>query len=108
MSAPIQPMRPGQPAPFSGEVEIRGPRGAHTGEQRTVVQGHTMPPTPKPGQYYTPAYRAHNGAGNPQPRCHDCLAKSQLKVFGLQRFLLFTCQQECLLNPSYERPFRRW
>jgi len=56
-------LKPGQPAPRSGEYGIVGPRGGKTGEERTAVQGKPMPPTPKPGQSYTMDRPAHNGAG---------------------------------------------
>jgi hypothetical protein len=55
--------KPGQPAPVSGEYEIRGPRGGDTNQERTAVQGKPLPPTPKPGQSYTISRPAHNGAG---------------------------------------------
>lgn len=44
--------KPGEKAPKSGQYEIRGPRGGHTGEERTVVKGEPMPPTPKANQKY--------------------------------------------------------
>lgn len=46
-------LKPGQTAPRSGQYEIRGPRGGHTGEERTVTRGEPMPPTPGRGQAYT-------------------------------------------------------
>jgi len=48
-----KPIRPGQKAPASGIYEIRGQRGGHTGEERTVVRGEPLPPTPKKGQGYS-------------------------------------------------------
>lgn len=45
-------LKPGQPAPRSGQYEIEGPRGGRTGAERTVTRGEPMPPTPKPGQRY--------------------------------------------------------
>lgn len=56
-------LKPGQPAPRSGEYGIVGPRGGPTGEERTAVKGKPMPPTPKPGQSYQMDRPAHNGAG---------------------------------------------
>jgi len=56
-------LKPGQPAPRSGEYGIVGPRGGATGEERTAVRGKPMPPTPKPGQTYQMDRPAHNGAG---------------------------------------------
>lgn len=44
--------KPGQKVPLSSQVEIIGPRGGRTGEERTVVEGERFPPTPKPGQQY--------------------------------------------------------
>jgi len=32
------PLKPGTPAPRSGQYELIGPRGGHTGEERTVVR----------------------------------------------------------------------
>ena len=46
--------KPGKISPGSGQVNIIGPRGGETGEERTVVKGHPFPPTPKPGQQYEP------------------------------------------------------
>lgn len=54
---------PGQKSPASAQVEIVGPRGGHTGDERTVVKGKPLPPTPKPGQGYRIADRTKNGAG---------------------------------------------
>jgi hypothetical protein len=58
--------KPGEPAPVSSQVEIVGPRGGHTGEERTVVQGKPLPPTPQAGQRYRVADPTHNGAGKPK------------------------------------------
>lgn len=44
--------KPGQEAPFSGQYEIIGPRGGHTGTERTVVKGEPLPPTPGHGMGY--------------------------------------------------------
>jgi hypothetical protein len=56
-------LKPGQSAPRSGEYEIRGKRGGHTHQERTVVRGAPLPPTPERGQRYSLARPAHNGAG---------------------------------------------
>lgn len=56
-------LKPGQVAPRSGEYEIRGPRGGHTGKERTVVKGERLPPAPKSGERYSLARPAHNNAG---------------------------------------------
>ena len=45
-------LKPGQPAPKSGQYQINGPRGGQ-GPERTVVRNEPMPPTLKPGQTYT-------------------------------------------------------
>jgi hypothetical protein len=42
--------KPGEKADRSGQYEIIGPRGGHTGTERTIPKGHTIPPTPAPGQ----------------------------------------------------------
>lgn len=41
-------LKPGQVAPRSGQYGLVGPRGGQTGQERTVVKGEPMPPTPKP------------------------------------------------------------
>jgi hypothetical protein len=45
-------LKPGQPAPKSGQYGIVGPRGGDTGKERTVTRGEPMPPTPKSGMGY--------------------------------------------------------
>jgi hypothetical protein len=45
-------LSPGTKAPESGQYEIIGPRGGRTGEERTVVKGEPLPPTPASGQRY--------------------------------------------------------
>ena len=59
-------LKPGDEAPASAQYEILGPRGGHTGEERTVPKGHTLPPTPGPGQTDRIADRTknHSGRGN--------------------------------------------
>lgn len=47
-----KPYKPGEKAPRSGQYEIVGPRGGRKGEERTVVKGEPLPPTPKPRQQY--------------------------------------------------------
>lgn len=49
---PRQPMKPGTPAPRSGQYEIIGPRGGRTGVERTVTRREPLPPTPDKGQGY--------------------------------------------------------
>lgn len=46
------PLRPGSPAPVSGQYPVIGPRGGNTGKEVTAIQGRTLPPTSKPGQTY--------------------------------------------------------
>jgi hypothetical protein len=47
-----KPLKPGQPAPRSGQYERIGPRGGETGKEITGVKGKTLPPTPGPNQGY--------------------------------------------------------
>ena len=56
-------LKPGDKAPASGQYEIRGTRGGSTGQERTVVRGEPLPPTPKSGQSYKIADRTRNKAG---------------------------------------------
>lgn len=58
-----KPLKPGNIAPPSGQYEIVGPRGGHTGQERTVTRGEPLPPTPSSGQTYTLVDRTRNGAG---------------------------------------------
>lgn len=58
-----QTFKPGTISPFSGEAELIGSRGGHTGHEVTVDRGERFPPTPEPGQKYIPSRRAHNKAG---------------------------------------------
>lgn len=60
---PNSNLKPGTPAPASGQYEIIGPRGGHTGAERTVTRGEPLPPTPSPGQTYTLIDPTRNGAG---------------------------------------------
>ena len=55
--------KPGDKAKRSGQYEIVGPRGGKTGEERTIVKGKTVPPTPKPGQTFELTDPTKNGAG---------------------------------------------
>lgn len=56
-----QGLRPGQNAPTSGQWELIGPRGRHTGDERTVVRGEPMPPTPKPNMSFNLVDRTKSG-----------------------------------------------
>lgn len=47
-----QNLKPGQTAKRSGQYEIIGPRGGHTGKERTVTKGEPLPPTPQKGMSY--------------------------------------------------------
>jgi len=58
-----EPLKPGEKAPASGQYEIVGPRGGGTGEERTIVRGETLPPTPKPNQGYRIVDRTRNNSG---------------------------------------------
>ena len=55
--------KPGQTAPCSGQYELVGPSGERTGEERTVVRGEPLPPTPLSGMGYVLSDRTKNGAG---------------------------------------------
>ena len=56
-------LKPGQTAPVSGLYELIGPRGGHTGKERTVVRGEALPPPPKAGMKYQISERARNKSG---------------------------------------------
>lgn len=56
-------IKPGQTAKKSGQYEIIGPRGGHTGKEITLPKGHTAPPTPKPGQSYNLVDPTNNKSG---------------------------------------------
>ncbi len=49
---PKRILRPGKPAPRSGQYERVGRRGGRTGDEVTAVRGKPLPPTPQPGQGY--------------------------------------------------------
>ena len=61
-------MKPGEEAPVSGLYELIGPRGGHTGRERTVAKGEVLPPTPKAGMGYRISERAHNKSGHDQKK----------------------------------------
>jgi hypothetical protein len=44
-------LKPGQPAPKSGQYETIGPRGGR-GDEVTAIKGKPLPPTPKPNSSY--------------------------------------------------------
>jgi hypothetical protein len=58
-------LKSGEKAPRSGQYEIIGPRGGHTGEERTIPKGHTVPPTPKPDQTLKIVDPTKNKSGKP-------------------------------------------
>lgn len=55
--------KPGEKAPASGQYEIIGSRGGRTGQERTIVRGEPLPPTPKPDQRYQIVDRTKNQSG---------------------------------------------
>ncbi len=54
---------PGTRSPFSGQVEIVGPRGGNTNIERTIVKDKIIPPPLKPGQTYKKVDGTKNKAG---------------------------------------------
>lgn len=57
-----KPIKPGQPAPASGQYKVVGPKGGGHGEV-TAVKDKTMPPTPKPNQGYVLVDPTKNKSG---------------------------------------------
>ena len=55
--------KPGEKAPASAQYEIMGKRGGHTGVERTVTKGETLPPPLQRGQSYRIADRTKNKSG---------------------------------------------
>ncbi len=45
-------LKPGMETPISGQYEVIGPRGGHTGAEITAVEGKPLPPTPESGMGY--------------------------------------------------------
>jgi hypothetical protein len=62
MTSKTKGLRPGTPAPNSGQYQENGPRGGK-GPEVTVPKGHTLPPTSKPGGSYTLVDRTNNKSG---------------------------------------------
>ena len=56
-------LKPGEIAPVSELYELIGPRGGHTGQERTVTRSEVLPPAPRAGMEYRIAKRAHNKSG---------------------------------------------
>jgi len=46
-----KPLKPGTPAPKSGQYELVGPHGGSQGREVTSTEGNPLPPAPK-GQGY--------------------------------------------------------
>jgi len=44
-------LKPGQPAPKSGQYKVIGPRGGE-GKEITSTKGNPLPPSEKPGSTY--------------------------------------------------------
>jgi hypothetical protein len=55
-------LKPGRPAPFSGQYEIVGPRGGRTGVERTVTKGEPLPPPPTASRTSLATVRAVGGS----------------------------------------------
>ena len=53
--------KPGEKVPDSGQFEIVGPRGGHTGIERTVTKGEPFPPPLKSGQYFVLTDKTRHG-----------------------------------------------
>ena len=52
------PIKPGTPAPFSGQYRPAGPRGGFVGNNEiTAIQGKPLPPTQRPGLGFVPVDR---------------------------------------------------
>jgi hypothetical protein len=58
-------LKPGEKADRSGQYEIIGPRGGHTGVERTIVKDKVVPPTPEPGQTLKIVDPTKNKSGKP-------------------------------------------
>ena len=56
-------IKPGTPAPNSGQYGLIGPRGGDLNVEITAIQGKPLPPTPKPGQSYVLNDGTNNEAG---------------------------------------------
>ncbi|ADP78101.1 hypothetical protein FraEuI1c_0013 [Pseudofrankia inefficax] len=53
-----KPVKPGTPAPASGQYRPKG-----GGAEVTVPKGHRLPPTPRPGQVWKIVDRTKNASG---------------------------------------------
>ena len=45
-------VKPGEKPKDSGIFEVKGPRGGHTGIQKTLNEDKSAPPTPKPKETF--------------------------------------------------------
>ncbi len=45
-------LKSGMEVPISGQYEVIGPRGGHTGQEITGVRGKILPPTPMKNATY--------------------------------------------------------
>ena len=45
-------LKPGTPAPRSGQYKVMGPRGGDTGTEITAIKSKPLPPTPVAGQSF--------------------------------------------------------
>ena len=57
-----KPLKPGSPAPASGQYQQIGPRGG-PGKEVTAVKGNPLPPTPAAGGTYKLVDRTNNKSG---------------------------------------------
>lgn len=57
-------IKPGTPAPASGQYETTGPRGGK-GPEVTAVKGNPLPPTDSAGSTYTLVDGTKNKSGKP-------------------------------------------
>jgi len=55
-------LKPGNPAPASGQYQQIGPRGG-AGKEVTVTRGEPLPPTPTSGSTYKLVDRTKNKSG---------------------------------------------
>ena len=59
-----KPLKPGTPAPASGQYKIIGPRGGETGKEITGVKNKPLPPTVAGGGFKL-TDRTNNKSGHP-------------------------------------------
>ena len=57
------PLKPGTPAPASGQYKPVGPRGGVGKKEITAVKGKPLPPTAAPGTGFKIVDRTKNKAG---------------------------------------------